>query len=60
MIIDGCILLFPIDRQPELLPQLLKSLFVDLRELPQSSIKLGRLIISGGSFGLLRGLKFGR
>ncbi len=34
MIIDGCILLFPIDRQPELLPKFLESLLVDLRELP--------------------------
>ena len=33
MIVNGCILLFPIDRQPELLPQLLESLLVDLREL---------------------------
>ena len=32
---------FPIDRQPELLPQFLKSLLVDLRELPAEFDKIG-------------------
>ena len=41
MIINGCILLFPINRQPELLPQLLKSLLVDLRELPAEFDEIG-------------------
>src|SRR4029453_1465091 len=34
MIVNGCILLFPIERQPELLPQLLESLLVHFCELP--------------------------
>ena len=41
MIIDGCILLFPIDRQPELLPKLLESLLVHFSELPAEFDEIG-------------------
>src|SRR5215510_1061313 len=41
MIVNRCILLFPVDRQAELLPQLLESLLVDLRELPAEFDEVG-------------------
>ena len=41
MIINRCILLFPIDRQPELLPKFLKALLVHFRKVPAELDKIG-------------------
>ena len=40
MIVNGCILLFPVNRQSELLPKFLEGLLIDLRELPAEFDKI--------------------